>query len=100
MNLKLAKKLRKIARSFSTYSKDPAKFMDTQYTENQGNRKIFTEYVQDADGKIIFDEHGNPTLKQKHVLSDGTVSVIKDCFRGQYLLMKRNISKGMMLGTK
>jgi hypothetical protein len=94
MNLRLAKKLRKIAKSFVEFSKDPENFMTTQYAENKINRKIFTEYVRDTDDKIIFDDHGYPTIKQKHILSDGTVSVIKDCFRGQYLAMKKNIVHG------
>lgn len=100
MNLKLAKKLRKIARSFATYSKDPAKFMETRYTENESHRKIFVEYEQDVDGNTIFNDKGLPTLKQRHHLADGTVSVIKDCFRGQYRRMKRNIKSGQMLGAK
>lgn len=90
MNGKLAKKLRHIAKGLNEKS-PPVEFMETQYTEDTRKRKMFTEYEMDKDDKVVLDEQGEPVVKQKHQISDGTISVTQNCFRGQYHALKRAV---------
>ena len=113
MNLKLAKKLRKIAKGLWQNSGAPSfeEYMKTQYTENAKNRKIQTTYETDADGNYVMEtvdgslstsvqspssfrsnKYSTPKIKSQQVISDGTVSIVKTCFRGQYRSMKRAIA--------
>ncbi len=94
MNLKLAKKLRKIAKGLWQNSGAPSfeEYMETKYTEEVKNRKQIIEYEKDADGRFVTNEQGELKVKTKHTVSDGTVSIIKTCFRGQYRSMKRAIA--------
>jgi hypothetical protein len=94
MNQKLAKKIRRIAKGLWQNSGATSfeEYMETKYTENISNRKISTTYEQNSDGTYVTDEKGMLKIKNRQVVSDGTISVILKCFRGQYLSMKKAIA--------
>lgn len=93
MNLKRAKKLRRICKTlaFQEFKGDQEKmntFMITDYTENERNRKIHVEYEMEH-GDFKLQENGERIVKDSYPICAGTLTLKHVCFRGMYQNMKK-----------
>lgn len=94
MNLKTAKKLRRICKGFINHQaknnqEQIASFMETQYSENEANRKMHIEYKTDNEGNFTLNEIGDRIVKESYPVCPGTLTIIPQCFRGMYLRLKK-----------
>ncbi len=92
MNAKKAKKLRSIAKMIVQKQQETSEtnLFETAYQENTNNRKTYTQYKSDSNGKIIFDKNGMPEIERSFPIAAGTISVSNKCVRGVYKNLKKS----------
>jgi len=85
MNQKLAKQLRRIARTLA----ETAGVVERELIENEAKRKYHFEVRRDIEGKVISDEKGKP-LFNVQLIGNGMTMNNEKSFRGIYRNLKRD----------
>jgi len=99
MNAKIAKKIRKLAKSTAISLTNQGKeISERSYVEVKANRKKQTIYKKDEAGQVVFKTNDSgivePEIERVVELSTGTILNSKDSIRGIYRNIKRAVRKG------
>lgn len=92
MNQKKAKLLRRLAKNIlnKTQDENSGHTAETQYIENEKNRKIQNQYkVDKSTGALVLNDHGEPIIEKRYLMAAGTQALSPTCLKGIYNTLKK-----------
>ena len=98
MNEKVAKRLRKIARTIATDAQthnEGVALPYVKYDENELNRKSYQAQARGEQGQLLTNEDGTPKMAW-YQYAIGTLTLTEDCVRGIYVRLKQEYSAGLL----